>query len=69
MKDYPKILIFYQPFNSYSGGGITLTNLFLGWPKERLAVLSYPFMLNEVSGKSAEIIINWGIKNLDGFSH
>mgnify|MGYP000859472282 FL=1 len=49
MKDYPKILIFYQPFNSYSGGGITLTNLFLGWPKERLAVLSYPFMLNEVS--------------------
>jgi len=35
---YPKVLIFGQPFNNYSGGGITLTNLFKGWPKDRIAV-------------------------------
>ncbi|HEY5124540.1 MAG TPA: glycosyltransferase [Ignavibacteria bacterium] len=35
---YPKILIFGQPFNNFSGGGITLSNLFRGWPKDKLAV-------------------------------
>jgi glycosyltransferase involved in cell wall biosynthesis len=35
---YPKVLIFGQPFNDYSGGGITLTNLFKGWPKDKIAV-------------------------------
>lgn len=35
---YPKILIFGQPFNNFSGGGITLSNLFKGWPKEKIAV-------------------------------
>lgn len=35
---YPKVLIFGQPFNNYSGGGITLTNLFKGWPKDKIAV-------------------------------
>jgi len=35
---FPKILIFGQGFNNYSGGGITLTNLFKGWPKENIAV-------------------------------
>ncbi len=34
----PKILILGQPFNNSSGGGITLTNLFKGWPKDRIAV-------------------------------
>lgn len=33
-----KVLIFGQPFNNYSGGGITLTNLFKGWPKDKIAV-------------------------------
>ncbi len=47
--NYPKILIFSQPFNSYSGGGITLTNLFKGWARENLAVISYPFMLFNIS--------------------
>jgi glycosyltransferase involved in cell wall biosynthesis len=36
--DLPKILIFGQPFNNFTGGGITLTNLFKGWPKEKIAV-------------------------------
>ncbi len=36
--EYPKVLIFGQPFNDFSGGGITLTNLFKGWPRDRIAV-------------------------------
>jgi len=46
---YPKILIFSQPFNTMSGGGITLTNLFSSWPKGEIAVLTYPFMLTHIS--------------------
>jgi len=34
--DYPKVLIIGQPFNRVSGGGITITNLFKLWPKDRL---------------------------------
>ncbi len=35
---FPRVLIFGQPFNDYSGGGITLTNLFKGWPRDKIAV-------------------------------
>src|SRR5450755_3342749 len=35
---YPKILIIGQYFNTESGGGITMTNLFKGWDKESIAV-------------------------------
>ncbi len=35
---FRRILVFGQPFNNYSGGGITLTNLFKGWPKDKIAV-------------------------------
>jgi len=34
----PKVLIFGQPFNNHTGGGITLSNLFKGWPKDKIAV-------------------------------
>jgi glycosyltransferase involved in cell wall biosynthesis len=37
---YPKVLIIGQTFNKNSGGGITISNLFYGWPKDRLAVAS-----------------------------
>lgn len=47
--NYPKVLIFGQTFNDFSGGGITLTNLFKEWPKEKVAVLSYPFMIHNSS--------------------
>lgn len=47
--NHPKILIFSQTFNDFSGGGITLTNLFSGWPKDRIAVISYSFMLAGIS--------------------
>ncbi len=34
----PRILIFGQPFNNFSGGGITLTNLFRGWERNKIVV-------------------------------
>ena len=37
---YPKVLIIGQTFNDYTGGGITLSNLFHAWPKDRIAVLA-----------------------------
>jgi len=39
---YPKILIINNySFNDYGGGGITLKNLFLGWPKDKLAIAHF----------------------------
>jgi glycosyltransferase involved in cell wall biosynthesis len=37
---YPRVLIVGQSFDTSTGGGITMSNLFKGWPKERLAVIS-----------------------------
>jgi glycosyltransferase involved in cell wall biosynthesis len=37
-KIYPKVLIIGRSLNKKSGGGITLCNLFTGWPKKKLAV-------------------------------
>lgn len=34
----PKVLILNEIFNSHSGGGITLTNLFHGWDSDKIAV-------------------------------
>lgn len=39
-KVYPKVLIIGQTFHKKSGGGITISNLFQGWPKDRIAVAS-----------------------------
>lgn len=36
--EYPRVLILGQNFDLVTGGGITLGNLFHGWPAERLAV-------------------------------
>ena len=49
MNKYPKILIFGPPFNSFTGGGITLSNLFKGWPKDRIAVTSTGHVLQLLS--------------------
>src|SRR6185312_9489570 len=35
---YPRVLIVGQYFNTNSGGGITMSNLFDGWDKEKIAV-------------------------------
>ena len=42
---YPKVLILGQPFNRNTGGGITLSNLFAGWPKDKLAVACSGYLL------------------------
>lgn len=36
--EYPRVLIIGQGFNLVDGGGITLTNLFKGYPKNQLAL-------------------------------
>jgi len=41
----PKVLIIGQPFNNDTGGGVTLTNLFLGWPSDKLAVACTGYVL------------------------
>jgi glycosyltransferase involved in cell wall biosynthesis len=38
---YPRVLIVGPNFDLVTGGGITLTNLFHGWPQERLTVAAY----------------------------
>ena len=37
-KKYPKVLIVGNTFDEFSGAGVTLTNLFKNWPKEKIAV-------------------------------
>jgi len=43
----PKVLILNQPFNNDTGGGITLTNLFAGWDKNKLAVACSGYLLRD----------------------
>jgi hypothetical protein len=40
MVDYPRVLIVGPTFDMVTGGGITLTNLFQGWPPDKLALAS-----------------------------
>nr|MBI1231312.1 group 1 glycosyl transferase [Cytophagales bacterium] len=43
----PKVLILNQPFNRQTGGGITLTNLFSSWDKDKLAVVCPAYLINK----------------------
>ena len=45
----PKVLIFGQPFNRDFGGGITLSNLFAGWEKDKIAVTCTGHAINNLS--------------------
>ncbi len=48
---YPKVLIIGQGFNKKFGGGITLSNLFKDWPKDKIASLvleEYYDLKNEI---------------------
>jgi glycosyltransferase involved in cell wall biosynthesis len=47
--NHPKVVIIGQPFNNVNGGGITLSNLFRGWPKEKIAVTATGHMMYNVS--------------------
>lgn len=63
-RSHPRVLIFSQPFNTISGGGITLTNLFTSWPKDKIAVLSYPFMLNHITTDICDTYYQIGFEEL-----
>jgi glycosyltransferase involved in cell wall biosynthesis len=41
----PKVLILNETFNNHSGGGITLSNLFSGWDKDKISVVCNSFRL------------------------
>jgi len=43
----PKVLIINQPFNTNTGGGITLSNLFSKWDREKLAVACSGYLLTK----------------------
>lgn len=43
----PNILIIGQPFTSNTGGGITLTNLFSGYDRDKIAVACTGYLLSE----------------------
>jgi len=42
----PKVLIIGQPFEKTTGGGITLTNLFKDWNRDKIAVACSGYLLN-----------------------
>lgn len=41
----PRVLIISQPFNNDTGGGITLSNLFAGWDRDKIAVVCSGYVL------------------------
>lgn len=43
----PKVLILNQPFVDNTGGGITMSNLFSGWDKDKLAVTCLGYLLTK----------------------
>jgi glycosyltransferase involved in cell wall biosynthesis len=45
----PNILIIGQSFNNNTGGGITLSNLLAGWPRNKLAVICSVYELNRTT--------------------
>jgi glycosyltransferase involved in cell wall biosynthesis len=57
---FPRVLIFGQPFNNFTGGGITLTNLFRGWPKDKIAVAYLGHGLQSVTTDVCDIYYQLG---------
>lgn len=41
----PKVLIIGQPFNNNTGGGITISSLFYGWDRDKIAVTCSAYLL------------------------
>jgi glycosyltransferase involved in cell wall biosynthesis len=56
----PRVLIFGQPFNNRHGGGITLSNLFRGWDKDKLAVAATGHVMTHVSTEVCELYYQLG---------
>lgn len=49
MMSFPRVLIYGQPFNNRHGGGITLSNLFKGWDKSKIAVADTGHMMDNIT--------------------
>ena len=60
--NFPKVLILNQPFNSSTGGGITLSNLFGGWKKENLAVVCHNYLLENIDLSICDTYYQLGYK-------
>ncbi len=60
---YPKILIIGQSFNKKNGGGVTISNLFKGWPKDRLAVASNDNLLKGLDDSVCTTYYQLGYNN------
>lgn len=60
---YPKILIIGQSFNKKSGGGVTMSNLFKGWPKDKLAVASNTNLYNDLDSSICNTYYQLGYNN------
>jgi len=56
----PRVLIFGQPFNKRHGGGITLSNLFMDWDKDKLAVAATGHVMNHVTSDVCRIYYQLG---------
>lgn len=58
---FPRVLIFGQPFNRKHGGGITLTNLFYSWDKDKIAVAATGHVMQNVTTDVCEVYYQFGI--------
>lgn len=57
---YPKVLIIGQIPNEKNGSGITLSNLFRGWPKDRIACVSNIYLQDQLDFSVCEIYYQLG---------
>jgi glycosyltransferase involved in cell wall biosynthesis len=60
---FPKVLIIGQPFNNNTGGGITLSSLFNGWDKDKIAVICPGhLLLDNIDTKACSTYYQLGYK-------
>lgn len=64
MKVFPKVLIIGESFHHSSGGGITLSNLFRNWPKDKIAVASNARMIRISSNDICNTYYQLGEKEI-----
>jgi glycosyltransferase involved in cell wall biosynthesis len=60
---FPKVLIIGQTFNKKDGGGVTMSNLFKGWPKDKLAVASNANLQSDTDTSVCDTYYQLGYKN------
>lgn len=75
---YPKVLVVGESFHTRSGGGITQSNLFKFWPKDKIAIIPYekgtsdPAICNRIynlTGKEIKYSFPFGLINKLSLEH